>query len=402
MSNMKSICPNQSSAGQRNRSALNVLLGGMLGMIVAMGIGRFVYTPILPLMQRDLGISNSVAGWLATLNYLGYLGGALICSFAPQLLRNRVITGGALLTSIASTFFMGLTFSVFWWGSMRLAGGVASAILFIVISAEVSETLARRGFGHWLGALYGGIGCGIALSGLIVPQLDKLGGWSSAWLGTGLLAVLLAILGIALGRQREYVAPLAIAQFSSAGLLNRLWLLAIAYFFQGLGYITTATFLVAIIATTSGLETFAPYSWVAVGIAAIPSTTIWPLLARRIGNKKALLAAYGVQTVGILVSINANTVLEVLFVAISFGGTMLGIVALTLAEGNRRLPADGRRSAAILTACFGTGQMLGPVLAGVLADIQQGFSLPLLLAAASVSLGGVCIAFDRRYQPANP
>jgi predicted MFS family arabinose efflux permease len=380
-----------------NRAALKVLIGGMLGMVVAMGIGRFVYTPILPLMQRDLGISNSLAGGLATLNYLGYLAGALLCSLAPKVLRNTLLTGTALLTSIATTFCMGLTLSVFWWGTMRFAGGLASAILFIVISAEVAETLSRRGFGHWLGALYGGIGCGIAISGLIVPQLDKFGDWSASWLGTGILALLLAILGIALGRQRDYAAPLAAVQPAADSLLKSLWLLASAYFFQGLGYITTATFIVAIIAATPGLEAYAPYSWVLVGLAAIPSTTIWPLLAKRIGNKSALLAAYSIQTVGILVSIKADSVLEVLFVAISFGGTMLGIVAMTLAEGNRRLPADSRRAAAVLTTSFGLGQMIGPLLSGVLADIQQGFTLPLLLAAACVALGGGLIAVDRRY-----
>lgn len=382
---------------QRNRAALKVLIGGMLGMVVVMGIGRFVYTPILPLMQRDLGISNSLAGGLATLNYIGYLAGAILCSFAPGLLRNRLVTGGALLTSIATTFFMGLTLSIFWWGTMRLAGGLASAILFIVISAEVAEALTRRGFGHWLGALYGGIGCGIAISGLIVPQLDKLGDWSVSWHGAGLLALLLAVLGIALGRQKEYAAPLATTQPGSDGLLKGLWLLASAYFFQGFGYITTATFIVAIIAATPGLETFAPYSWVIVGLAAIPSTTLWPLLARRIGNKQAMVAAYTIQTVGILISINADSVFEVLIVAISFGGTMFGIVAMTLAEGNRRMPADSRRAAAILTTCFSLGQMLGPVFSGILADLQQGFALPLLLAAASVALGGFLIVFDHRF-----
>lgn len=126
-------------------------------MIVAMGIGRFAFTPILPLMQRDLGMTNTLAGWLAGLNYLGYLGGALLCSFAPQLLRYRLLTGGALLSSLATTLMMGFTVSVFWWGVMRLAGGAASAILFIVIAAEVAEALGRRGYGHWVGTLYGGL-----------------------------------------------------------------------------------------------------------------------------------------------------------------------------------------------------------------------------------------------------
>ncbi|SHJ19648.1 Predicted arabinose efflux permease, MFS family [Malonomonas rubra DSM 5091] len=382
---------------QRNYAALKVLIGGMLGMVVAMGIGRFVYTPILPLMQRDLGISNSLAGGLATLNYLGYLLGALLCSFSPQLLRNKIITAGALFTSIATTFCMGLTLSVFWWSTMRLAGGVASAILFIVISAEVAEALSRRGFGHWLGALYGGIGAGIAISGLIVPQLDRLGGWSISWLGSGALAVVLAVLGISIGRRQHYTTPLAGSPPQTSGLLKSLWLLASAYFFQGLGYITTATFIVAIIATTPGLESFAAYSWVAVGVAALPSTIVWPLLAKRFGYKSALLAAYGLQMTGILVSIKAASIPTVLFAAVSFGGTFLGVVAMTLAEGNRRLPADSRRAAAVLTTCFSLGQMLGPLFSGVLADIQQGFELPLLLAAGFVAVGGALIAFDRRF-----
>jgi len=94
---MKTNRSENGESTRQGRTAFKVLIGGMLGMVVAMGIGRFVFTPILPLMQRDLGMSNTVAGWLAGLNYLGYLGGAIICSIAPQLLRSRLITGGALV-----------------------------------------------------------------------------------------------------------------------------------------------------------------------------------------------------------------------------------------------------------------------------------------------------------------
>jgi MFS family permease len=354
-------------------------------MVVAMGIGRFAFTPILPLMQRDLAMSNTVAGWLAGLNYLGYLIGAILCSITPQLLRSRLITGGSLLLSLITTIFMGLTLSVFWWGTMRLVGGVASAILFIVISAEI-------------GALYGGVGFGIALSGLIVPQLDRVGGWSSSWIGMGFLAVALAILGIALGRRRHLVQEVTIDATVKNGNLSTVRLLAVAYFFEGLGYIVTATFIVAIISVTPGLEAFAPYSWVAVGLAAIPSTIFWPYLARRIGSKQALLTAYALQAVGILVSIRADSIVEVVFAATSFGGTFLGIVAMTLAEGNLRMRGSGGRAAAFLTASFSVGQMLGPVLAGILADLQQGFALSLILAAACVVLGGIFVALDRRFQ----
>ena len=136
----------------------------------------------------------------------------------------------------------------------------------------------------------------------------------------------------------------------------------------------------------------------AVGFAAVPSTILWPLLARRIGNKRALLSAYAVQATGILVSIHADSFVEVMFSAVTFGGTFLGIVAMTLSEGNRRMQGDGRRAAAILTASFGVGQMLGPVLAGILADFQTGFAFPLMLAGVSVVLGGVFVALDRNFK----
>ncbi len=390
--------PDNYETRQNDRSVLYILVGGMLGLVVAMGIGRFAFTPILPLMQRDLSMSNTVAGWLAGLNYLGYLAGAVLCSISPQVLHSRFVTGSALLLSLVTTLFMGLTVSPFWWGTMRLVGGWASAILFIVISAEVGEALTRRGYGHWVGALYAGVGFGIAISGLIVPQLDLIGGWSLSWVGMGVIATVFAAFGIFLGRRRDLVQPVTITKAGHTGSLRVVRLLAVAYFFEGLGYIVTATFIVAIITITPGLERFAPYSWVAVGLAAVPSTLFWPYLARRIGSQRALLSAYALQAAGILVSIHADTVFEVVFAAISFGGTFLGIVAMTLAEGNQRMRGEGGRAAAFLTASFGVGQVLGPVLAGILADLQQGFALPLMLAAACVILGGIFIALDKRFQ----
>jgi len=384
---------------RRDREALRILLGGMLGLALAMGIGRFAFTPILPLMQRDLGMSNATAGWIAGLNYLGYLAGAISCSLLPQLLRSRLLTSAALLASIATTLLMGATVSVFGWGMLRLVGGCASAILFIVISAEVADALTRRGHFHWTGALYGGVGLGIALSGSLVPILDAFGQWRGAWAGMGLLAALLAFAGIALGRRQDMIQTIPAETAVQSGGMRAIWMLAIAYFFEGLGYVVTATFLVAIIAATPGLAPYAPYSWVAVGLAAIPSTILWPQLARRCGARIALLLAFGVQAAGILASIWAENFWLVLFAAVSFGATFLGIVALTMAEGARRVPHDRRRAAAVLTAAFGIGQVLGPPLAGVMADLRHGFTLPLLLATLSIFVGGVFLAIDRCFSP---
>lgn len=382
---------------KRDWAAASILIGGILGMIIAMGIGRFAYTPILPLMQRDLGMSNGVAGWIAGLNYFGYLAGAVLCSVVPRLIRSRYVAVSSLMLSIATTVAMGLTVSVFWWGTLRLVSGVVSAMLFIIVSAEIGEALVRRGYGHWVGALYGGVGAGIALSGLTIPWLDHVGQWGGAWLGMGALAGILAIIGIIITKGKIDAPKLDAHRQTSKKSMRSLWPLVIAYFFEGLGYIVTATFIVAIVAVTPGLEAFASYSWVAVGLAAVPSTVLWPLLSRRIGNKKALMAAYLIQASGILVSMHADSVIEVMFAAITFGGTFMGIVALTLAEGNVRMAHDGKRAAAILTASFSVGQILGPILAGFLADMRDGFALPLLLASICVLLGWLFTTFDRHF-----
>ena len=375
-------------------ASLGILSGGIFGMMVAMGIGRFAFTPILPVMQRELGMTNALAGWLASINYMCYLAGAILCAFFPLMLRSSVVNISAILASIVTTFLMGATLSPQIWGLLRGVSGLASAILFVVISIEVSEALTRRGYGHWIGALYGGIGLGIALSGSMVPLFETFGGWRFSWFGMGGLAGVLTISGVLLARKRVAALDITVGQPTHTSYAGSYRMLATAYFCEGLGYIVSATFIVAMIAHTPGLESFASYSWVAVGLAAAPSTIFWQQVGRRIGVRPALMLAYTIQSVGILVSIRATGVPEACLAAVSFGGTFLGIVTLVMTEGNRRAGHDGRRTAAILTVCFGGGQVFGPPLAGRMADLQGGFAMPLLLAALAVAIGGVLVALD--------
>ena len=365
-------------------------------MMVAMGIGRFAYTPILPLMERDLGLSHAEVGSLASFNYLGYLLGAVACSFFPGLLRSMPVNIGALAASIATTLFMGAATSPLWWGGLRFVAGVASAILFVVIAVEVTEALARRGETRIGGALYGGIGLGIILSGLTVPILDRIGGWRGCWLGMGSISLVLAVTGLLLAQKRSASPPLDHIQGASVGKSTGIGRLAVAYTCEGFGYIISATFLVAMVGRTPGIEQYASLSWVAVGLAAAPSTILWQQAARKFGVQRATVVAYAIQAAGIMLSIWARTPLAAGLAAVSFGGTFLGIVTLVMSEGNRRAGSDGRRVAAILTACFSMGQVIGPALAGLVAD-RGGFAIPLLLAALSVCLGGVIITTDRHF-----
>jgi predicted MFS family arabinose efflux permease len=380
------------------RSPLRVLVGGIIGMMVAMGIGRFAFTPILPLMQRDLGVTHSLAGGLASLNYVGYLAGALLCAVWPRVLRSRLVNVGALGICIASTLLMGLTVSHFWWGWLRLLAGLASALLFVVIAIEVSEILVQSRHGRWSSALYGGIGLGIALSGAVVPLLDRLSGWRGAWFGMGVISIGLALVGVTVaGKRRGAVAVPDGSAAPAGGNLVGIARLATAYFLEGVGYIVSATFLVTMIAHTPGLSGFASWSWVAVGLAAAPSTVIWQQIACRIGVRQALTLAYLLQACGILLSIDAAGPLRAGLSAVIFGGTFLGIVAMAMGEAGRRCATEGRRAAAVMTSCFGAGQVVGPSLAGFLADRHGGFGLPLLLAGVVVMIGSLLVATDRRF-----
>lgn len=381
-------------SGCLRTESLRILVGGIFGMMVAMGIGRFAYTPILPLMQRELGLTNAVAGGLASVNYLGYLAGALLCSFFPLLLRSSAINIAAVLASILTTLLMGATIQPELWGVLRGISGLASALLFVVISIKVAEELTRRGYGHWIGALYGGIGLGIALSGSAVPFFETLGGWCASWFGMGGMAGVLTLSGVLLARKRRAALQISAGSGTPLPAASGYRLLAAAYFCEGLGYIVSATFIVAMIARTPGLESFAPYSWVAVGLAAAPSTIFWQQVGRRIGVRPALICAFAVQAAGIMVSIGAASILTACLAAVSFGGTFLGIVTLTMTEGNRRAGHDGRRTAAVLTVCFSLGQVIGPPLAGRMADLHGGFALPLILAALVVITGGLLVAAD--------
>ena len=64
-------------------SPRTVALAGLVALAVAMGIGRFAFTPLLPMMLHDGVIDLPSASWLASANYVGYLAGALLCTFQP-------------------------------------------------------------------------------------------------------------------------------------------------------------------------------------------------------------------------------------------------------------------------------------------------------------------------------
>jgi MFS family permease len=193
-----------------------------------------------------------------------------------------------------------------------------------------------------------------------------------------------------------------------AGVKLGIVLLCLAYFLAGAGYIVTGTFLPTIVEYIPGLGGLGAGAWVLAGLAAAPSTVLWTRIASRAGSVAALVAAYAVQATGILLPALSGAKWAAACSALLFGGTFVGIAALTLTYA--REVTGGRRSGlaiGLLTAAFGVGQVLGPLAAAALAGETGGFGPALVFASAAVALGalllpvaGLCAARrDRRAEP---
>jgi MFS family permease len=357
------------------------VLQAAAALAAAMGVGRFVYTPILPLMHAQAGLSASAGASLATANYVGYLVGALAGIGAPGLVRSRAVLRSSLILLVVTLLAMPLTHAVAAWWALRLLAGVASALVFVIAASSLLSHL-RGHPAHLPGWGFGGVGAGIALSGVVVLVLRSVGDWRSAWWASAALA---AVLAIGSWMLRPEPSPLPIA--ASAGAARptspprtHRWFGALfaCYSLEGVGYIIAGTFLVAAIEQTSP-GWIGSGAWVLVGLAAVPSSAFWAWLSRRRSRPDLLLAALVVQAVGIALPAVLGGVAAALISAVLFGATFLGIATIALAAGaHLQFP----RSVALLTVGYSVGQILGPLVVTPL--LHHGYHLALLLAAVVI------------------
>jgi MFS family permease len=370
------------------------LAGGIAALLIAMGIGRFAYTPLLPAMQQAVGFDDRAAGALASANYAGYLLGALLLTIVPigsaRAPFSRVAAlRFSLIASIATTAAMAATQSLAAWGVLRFLSGLASAGVFVLATAIVHAILSRRGRLDRIGIHFAGVGIGIALSGVVIAQARDLG-WQAGWL---LLAALsLVILVPAWLGLREPAAP-ASAPAAAAAPAEPIRLpvvaLVIAYFCEGVGYIVTGTFLVAFARSTPTLAPWAEHLWTVVGLAAAPAAVLWAAAGQRMGRVPALIAAHLLQAIGIVLPALSGAPGAAMLAAILFGVTFVGITALSVSLAAAIAPSNTARVIGLVTVAFGIGQIIGPLAAGWLAAATGGYNPALIAAALVVAVGAL-------------
>ncbi len=407
---------------------VTIALAGMLSLATAMGIGRFAFTPLLPMMLHDGAIDLLGASWLATANYSGYLAGALICTFQPWIWRRFTflpqvgasswVRAGLVATAVL-TLGMSLNLPGI-WPLLRFLAGVASAFVFLFTSGWCLAQLARHGASRLGGVMYAGPGAGIMLSGLMCSGMVALQ-WRAAtgWIILGVMAAILTgIVWRTFHASNEiHVEPMAISSSSlspASGTAratvtasrNQMLVLALAYGLAGLGYIVTATFLPVIarqaLPGSPFLDMFWPLLGLGVMVGALLSTRV-PLT----GDLRHLLAGcYFIQALSIAVSLWSPTLPGFVFGSFVLGIPFTALTFFAMQEVRRLRPHSATSYMGLLTAVYGVGQIAGPPMVAVMlrrtATVEAGFTLSLEIAVGALLLGAVIYLWMARVWPMRP
>ena len=367
---------------------------GMLGLAAAMGIGRFAFTPLMPLMQEHAGLTLAQGGWLAAANYAGYLAGALFCVFAnpnPGAAARAGLAGVALFT-----LAMGLTADFQWWLLWRFAAGVASALVLVGISAWALQRLARAERAHWAGWVFAGVGAGIVFTGLVSLVIGLRGtGPSTGWLVLGAAATL--------------VLTLTWPQFSASQAASAIrvwmrterfdadaWLLIGCYGIFGFGYIIPATFLPSLARQLLADPAVFGWIWPMFGLAAAVSTIAASLLLRNAAPRRVWALCQVFIAVGAMAPVVASNVGMLLVAAICIGGTFMILTMAGMQEARRVAGNAAPRLIAAMTAAFAMGQLLGPIVVSVLPSSENPLYAASIAAAVLLIAGAAILTASYR------
>ncbi|MCQ8783018.1 YbfB/YjiJ family MFS transporter [Mangrovibrevibacter kandeliae] len=384
-------------------SPARTALAGAIAMAAAMGFGRFVFTPILPGMVAGVPLSASQAGWIAAANFAGYLAGAILASFGWGAGRERRIGLLALLVSSLALAAMGVTDDVSLLALVRFVAGLASAFAMIFVTAVVSGQAQASGDRTVMPIHFGGVGMGIALSSLIVYLLATLDGggaraWRADWLACA--GVTLAMLAAVARLLPAPVANTAVPPPEPSIAWTRpLSLLTLSYGLFGFGYVITATFIVTMARMGDAGPAIEFLTWFVTGLTAAVSILAWAPLARRAGLRSTYPLALVLQTVGVLASIALPASLAPLVGGALLGATFMVVTAHGLQIGQMVAPESSRRVLAAMTAAFGVGQIVGPLVGGWAADLTGSFALASLLGAGALALATLAVLSVRDSLP---
>ncbi|KNC08137.1 MFS transporter [Pantoea sp. RIT-PI-b] len=369
--------------------AFRVALSAFLSLVVAMGIGRFAFTPQVPLMIHDHQLTLTSASLVAALNYLGYLFGSFDAMRARHRVEWRLQAGvwGAVVLTLLSACVSGPWLH----GLIRFLIGWASGWAMVLLAAWASDQLHHHGRPGMLAAVFAGPGTGIFISGMLAVVLHASGVSAAfAWAAYGVLALLL-IAAIArflprsgqLHRPDQAAAPLVLN-----GDLKRL---VLSYSLAGFGYILPATFLSQMAAARFPDSAFAQFVWPVFGGAAVIGIVLG-ILTRHWGSSHRRLAiVLWAQALGVIAAIVLPGLNGLMLGAALIGGGFLCVVQLALQYGRELAPQHARYLAGLLTTGYAVGQLGGPLLSWISSLLWHRLEPALWVAGVSLILAGMLV-----------
>lgn len=383
------------------KQAYKQLVLSMLALMIAMSISRFAYTPILPFMQQDTSMNNQNAGLLATFNYLGYLMGAIIPMFIT--IKSKVFDLKLyVMINVISVILMGFSEHFLIWSVLRIIAGITSGTIFVLASNVALEALRMANKQSISGILYSAVGIGIFSSSIFIFLYTQAQTWKATWIILGVVALMAGIIILTSMKDNPSISKHSTSSNQKQGkALNRAFIIpfSIAYFFEGAGYIVTGTFLVALIKTIPAYADYAALSWMFVGLGAMPATLIWSLFAEKIGYKKAIYSALILQIISVGLPIFSHHMLGLIIASMLFGATFLGLTTLFMSKSQELMYHTNQKLnlVSLLTVIYSVGQMIAPMIAGVLIGDSNNYQLALTFAMILLILGFIFSVISYRF-----
>jgi predicted MFS family arabinose efflux permease len=373
-----------------------ILLAGILALVVGVGVARFAFTSLLPAMLEN-HLSIAFAGVLASINYVGYLSGAIFSIFIKGIHAKIKFFRLGLVLCVFTSLILAFTQNDTLWLLSRLFAGFGAAMALVVGSAIVMSKLQNTNKTKAMGIHFSGLGFSILIADLVMRSVFIYSdNWQHAWLA-------LAIAGTVFGCYSAYILSCdtqatdkVMQNKFDKSLFNPLVIvLALAYFTEGVGMVVQATFLPDIVNSLEGLSGYGGYAWLAVGLAGIPSCIIWMRLAHRYNSIDIMMVAMALQVIAILIpTFSANIILN-LISGVLYGGTFIGLVALFMNFGGQLAGKNPVFIMGTITAAYGVGQVVAPLYCVALIEYFKNYDAALYLTAFIVCCGILLLKYAK-------
>jgi MFS family permease len=377
----------------RLSSPIRASLAAATILVIGMGIGRFAFTGLYPVMVSEHQITVQGGSYAASANYAGYLAGALLAGLVSGVPSSRLCAFSAITTTILLGL-LGLELSEVLIVAVRGLAGVSSAIAMV---AATHWLIHDQRYPHGSPILFAGVGTGILLSAeLIAAAHGQAFGSRAIWLFLAVAALVLAVPALVLIAKSARRTAANLDASSVANLADDrpplgATRLILMYGLAGFGYIITATYLPLLIRETMA-TTDPVHIWAVFGLGAIPSCFLWHALYRRWGTHLSLLINLLTQAFGVALPVMAHTPAAYIMSALLVGGTFMGTVTIAMPAARRVAGSVRFNILSIMTAAYGVGQILGPLVAGVLHAKTNSFDPSLAIAAVALLVAtALCI-----------